>query len=150
MQEVDGILRKDSSDRFHLQCRVVQKRMSYREHQSKQKEWNEEANVILLVPETTDEASDFFRVWLPEKDTDDLSEVGMLIKYPVQGFVKGAVKWGSFQLSMPHIFVMTKAAEDILASHIGKKVEVIVVGEQEIDHLYDAKAETAPTIDGFQ
>lgn len=149
MQEENGILRKDSTDRFYLQCQVVQKRMSYLEQQSKMQAWNEEANVILLVPETTDESSDFFRVWLPEKNSDEFSEIGMLIRHPIQGFVKGAVRWGSFQLSMPHIFVMTKSAEEILASHVGKKIDVIVVGEQEIENLYDAKAETAPTIDGF-
>lgn len=145
-------LEASTHERYELKCKVLKKRMNYREHQSRGKEWNESADVILLVPDTSTESSAFFTAWLP--DEADLKlyengekgpncvEVGMRAEFPVGGFVRGALYRSNHLLPAPHIFVMTKRAEDILQKHVGKKINVTVLGEEEFEHFYNASAET--------
>ena len=138
--------------RYHLTCKVVKKRMSYRDHQSRNKEGNETAEVILLVPEQTTEASCFFRAWLPDeseklidqfkREMPACSEVGILADFPIAGFMRAALFRGNNLLPQPHLFVMSHRAEKILSGHIGKKFRFTVLGEREFDEAYEAKAET--------
>lgn len=141
-----------SEDRFELICKVVKQHMSYRDHQSRGKEWNQSASVILLVPETTTESTCFMTAWLPDeadvKTTEwgekliAHSEIGMKAGHPIGGFVRGALYRASNLYPSPHIFVMSKRAEDILQNYVGKKIHVTVLGEKEFDEAYEAKAET--------
>lgn len=141
-----------TEDRFELTCKVLKRKKSYRDHQSRGKEWNDTATVILLVPEQTTEASCFFKVWLPEeeeilagaedKKDQAYSEIGIRTGFPVTGFFRGALCRGNNLLPQPHIFVMSNRAEKALQSYDGKKIRVTVLGEQEFDEAYEARAET--------
>lgn len=143
---------ESTEENFVLTCQVIKKPMSYRDHQSRGKEWNDTANIALLKPETTTEAARFFTAWLPDESdirTNEWgekipahSEIGMKIGHPVNGFVRGALFRGTQLLPSPHIFIMSKRAEDILQNHVGKKIRVTVLGEKEFDEAYEAKAET--------
>lgn len=148
--EVD--LGATTDEQFELTCKVVKKKMSYRDHQSRGKEWNDTADVVLLVPEQTTEASCFFTAWLPDPEDYKVdewgqrhighNEVGLRVAHPIGGFVRGALYRANNLLPMPHIFVMSKKAEDILQNYEGKKIRVTVLGEKEFDEAYEAKAET--------
>lgn len=154
MTEQGGLveLGATTEDQFELICKVVKKPLSYRDHQSRGKEWNETAQVILLVPETTTESSAFFTAWLPDegatkidengKTVVDYAEVGMRGSYPVSGFFRGALYRANHLLPQPHIFVMSKRVEDLLQHCVGKKIRLTVLGEKEFDEAYEAKAET--------
>lgn len=141
-----------TDERYELICKVVRKQLSYRDHQSRGKEWNDTAQVILLVPETTSESSAFFTAWLPPdgatkvdengKKVIEYAEVGMRGSYPVSGFFRGALYRANQLLPQPHIFVMSKRVEDLLQHCIGKKIRLTVLGEEEFDEAYEAKAET--------
>lgn len=136
-----------TEERFELICKVHKEILPYREHQSRGKEWNEQASVILLIPETTDQASGFYDAWLPidlpEVDgKPPCHEIGMEVGYPVGGFMRGAVFHSSPLYPERHIFVMSNRAEKILQNRVGEKIRVTVLGEQEFDQAYEAKAET--------
>lgn len=151
--------KKTTDDPFVLNCRVEKRKRSYREKQSRGREWNEQAEVVLLVPDVTDEATEFFDAWLgvdltPEeraalKIGDQISEVGMLIGHPVHGFTRGVVMRSSIDYPKAHIFVMTKKSEERLLKWVGKKIRVDVLPESEIEKHEDGAAETAPTIEGL-
>ena len=121
---MSDIVQRTTQDRFHLICKVTTKRISYRDHQSRGKQSNETADVILLLPIQTSEADCFYSAWLPEKLTEEemaqtkdykpYSEVVMEAGYPINGYFRGAVEWGNHLIPQPHIFVMTKEAEERL------------------------------------
>lgn len=148
-EEIEG---RTTADRFYLLCKVVKKKLSYREHQSRGKEWNETADVIFLVPEQTTESDVFHSVWLPPKLTPEevkllpqaqvYPEFMMEAGEPVCGYFRGYASWGSTLVPKPHIFVMTKKAEERLQKHVGKKINITVLGDVEEEKIYQAKAET--------
>jgi len=141
-----------TEDRFELNCKIVKKKMSYLDHQSRGKKGNETADVILLIPEITTESSCFYTAWLPDEADvrvtewgDKLiahSEIGMRAGYPIGGLIRGALYRANSLYPSPHIFIMSKKAEDLLQNHVGKKIRITVLGEQEFDEAYEAKAET--------
>lgn len=137
-----------TEERFELNCKVVGVKLPYRDHQSYGKEWNETADVILLVPEQSDECAAFYGAWLPDETMPEVDgkppycEIGMEMGFPVSGFARGAVFFASKLYPERHIFVMSNRAEKILQNRIGQKIRVTVLGEQEFDHAYEAKAES--------
>lgn len=138
-----------TEERFELNCKVVKVKLPYREHQSRGKEWNEQADVILLVPDVSDQCSAFYAAWLPDDETPvqiegkpPYCEIGMQLGFPVGGYAKGAVFFASPLYPERHIFVMSHRAEKILQNRVGQKIRVTVLGEQEFDQSYEAKAET--------
>ena len=143
---------RTTADRFYLNCKVVTKKMSYREHQSRGKEWNETAEVVLLIPEQTTEADHFLKAWLPvqyspeelekHRDLNTHCELVMEAAMPINGYFRGAVAWGNNLIPEPHIFVMTKGAEERLRSCVGKKIKVTTLGDGEEESLYELKRET--------
>jgi len=148
----EEIISRDTTDRFFLTGKIVSKKFSYREHQSRGKEWNEVADAVILIPQQTTEADIFLSAWLPEKLTEaekivnpeikEYSEVLFEAGYPVNGYFRGALCHGNHLLPYPHIFVMTKGAEERLRPHAGNMVKLTALGDQEEELLYEAKAET--------
>jgi hypothetical protein len=149
---MSDIVQRTTLDRFHLNCKVVSKRIAYREHQSKGKEWNESAEVILLLPQQSTEADCFYSAWLPEKLTEaeiaqtkeykPYSELVMETGYPINGYFRGAVEWGNHLIPQPHIFVMTREAEEKLRPMIGKTIRIDTLGDGEEESRYELRAET--------
>jgi len=150
---------RGTKDRFFLTAKIIKKKFNYRETQSRGKRWNETANSVVLVPEESDDATAFFKAWLPEKFSDDelaklngqkpYAEVVLEAGYPVSAYFRGALCNANHLYDRPHIFVMTKKAEERLLSHLGrfslrsKTIKLTVLGEQEEEILYgDLKAET--------
>lgn len=64
LEDLEG---RTTADRYYLTCKVEERKLSYREHQSYGKEWNEQASVIVLLPFSSTEADCFYFAWLPEK-----------------------------------------------------------------------------------
>jgi hypothetical protein len=151
---------RTTKSRFHLNVKVVNKKFSYRELQSRGKEWNEVADAVLLIPEQTMESDLFFNAWLPDKLTEeektkyalkDYSEVVMEMGNPICGYFRGALCHANHLIDRPHIFVMTKLAEEKLRPMKGKKLRAIVIGEDEEEVLYgDLKPETRSPIEGLE
>lgn len=137
-----------SNERFTLRCKVLAKEMSYLDKQSAGKKWNEQAKVVLLQPEVNTECSRFFDDRLPTLD-EEYTEVGMLIGGPVFGFVRGALQRGSKLCSRPHIFVMSKRAENVLKYLDGREIEVIILSEEE-EANYDEPEGKGMSVDEFR
>lgn len=158
--EDEPIVERGTDDRYHLTCKVVTRKMSYREHQSRGKEWNETAEVVLLLPEQSTEADQFYRAWLPErlspeelaKNPDAVThhELVMQCGMPINGYFRGAVAWGNNLIPQPHIFVMTKRAEDLFRACVGKKFQITTLKDGEEEIVYEAKAETKSPIYGIE
>lgn len=121
LEDLEG---RTTADRYYLTCKVEERKLSYREHQSYGKEWNEQASVIVLLPFSSTEADCFYFAWLPEKLTEaekaalpsepQHTEIVMEAGNPICGYMRGAVKWGDGLCESPHIFIMTKRAEELL------------------------------------
>ena len=150
MEEIHS---RTTNDRFYLTVKVLKKKLSYRDHQSRGKEWNDTAETIILVPDQSTESDLFFNAWLPEKLTEkeklathgpkEYSEVVLEMGNPICGYFRGALCYGNKLIDRPHIFVMTKMAEEKLKSAVGKRIRATVIAEQEEEVLYgDLKAET--------
>jgi len=136
-----------TTERFELNCKVVGVKLPHREEQSRGKTFNDTADVVLLVPDPSDQATKFYDAWLPlELESDDgkpaCTEIGMEAGFPVGGFIRGALFFSSKLYPTRHIFVMSNRAEKILQNRIGQKLRVTVLGEEEFDEAYEAKAET--------
>lgn len=137
-----------NNERFTLRCRVIAKDMSFRDKQSAGKEWNEKARVVLLKPDVNTECSRFFDERLPILD-EEYTEVGMLIGGPVFGFVRGALRRGTKICDRPHIFVMSKRAENVLKYLDGREIEVVILSEDE-EGNYDEPEGKGISVDEFR
>lgn len=136
-----------TKERYELNCKVVGVKLPHREEQSRGKTFNDTADVILLVPDESDQATKFYDAWLPfELENEDgkpaCTEIGMEARYPVGGFIRGALFFASKLYPTRHIFLMSNRAEKILQKRIGQKLRVTVLGEEEFDESYEANAET--------
>jgi hypothetical protein len=155
----EEMISRGTRDRYHIRCKIIRKKFSYRETQSRGKRWNETANSIILVPEDSDEANAFFNAWLPLKLTEEeiqkingqkpWAEIIMEAGAPISAYFRGALCNGNQILDRPHIFVMTKKAEEKLDLYLGKGakakkyMDLTILGEQEEEILYgDLKVET--------
>jgi hypothetical protein len=155
----EEIIGRTTADRFHLTAKVHKKRMAFRDHQSRGKESNETAETIVLVPEQATESDLFFNAWLPPKLTAfelDLTkgvqphvEFVMETGFPLNGYFRGALCHANNLLNRPHIFVMTRKAEEILGQYVGKKIKITTLGDGEEDGLYELKPETKSPIAGM-
>lgn len=155
---------RTTASRFYLTCKVVKKKFSYKDLQSRNKTSNQTAESIILVPEQTTECDLFLNAWLPPQYTPDelklmmerkipveaYHEIVMETGMPVNGYFRGALTRADFRLDRPHIFVMTHKAEQLLAKMEGKKIRVTVLGDGEEEALYELKAETRSPIEGMQ
>lgn len=151
---------RTTADRYFLTCKVETRKLEYREHQSRKQEWNEQADIIVLLPFSSTEADCFYHAWLPEKLTEaekaalpnesQHSEIVMETGYPLNGYFRGAIKWGDNVCDQPHIFVMTKRAEELLKQKIGSTISVTVLGDGEEDARYELRTETRSPIQGMQ
>lgn len=150
---------RGTRDRYQIRCKVIRKKFSYRETQSRGKRWNETANSIILVPEDSDESYAFLQAWLPIRLSEEelqkingqkpWAEVIVEAGAPISAYFRGALCNGNHLLDRPHIFVMTKKAEEKLDLWLGKGakakkyINLTILGEQEEEVLYgDLKPET--------
>lgn len=149
----EELVSRTSKDRFYIKAKVVKKRLSYRDHQSWKKEWNNTADVVLLIPEQTTECDCFYNAWMPEKLSEaekkelfgqkDWAEIVFEAGSPVFGYFRGALKHPDHLFDRPYIFVMTKMAEEKLIGHEGAKISLTSIGEEEEEKIYgNLKTET--------
>lgn len=148
-EDVEG---RTTKDRYHLLAKVTKRRFAFRDHQSRGKESNEQAEAVVLVPEQTTECDCFFAAWLPPKlsaeeqaltrSQNPHSEIVFETGNPINGYFRGALFRASDLCDRPHIFVMTKRAEDLLASLEGKKIQLVSLGAGEEEAVYELKLET--------
>lgn len=129
-----------SQSRYILNCKVVVKKMSFLDRQSRGQAWNETAQVVLLVPDINTMSSLFLNERLPILD-EEHTEVGMVMGGPIFGFFRGALKRGSKLCDRPNIFVMSKRAENILKYMDGRNFEVTVVSQEEEAAYDEAESE---------
>lgn len=148
-------------DRFHITAKITAKKFSYRDLQSRGQESNETAEGIILVPEASTERDLFYRTWLPPKLSPDELKDKELAKNayhelvfetgsPIFGYFRGALCAADFRLDQPHIFVMTKKAEELLKPYIGQKIRLSVLGENEEEGLYQLEVETKSPVYGMK
>lgn len=147
--------------RYHITAKITKKRFSYEDLQSRGKRSHQTAESIVLIPEQTTECDSFYRAWLPPKLTpeelknDELRktayhEIVMQTGNPINGYFRGALCHADLRVDRPHIFVMTKSAEDLLSKYEGKKIRLVVLGEGEEENVYELKPETRSPIEGMQ
>ena len=132
---------RNTFDRFYLTVKVISKRITFEDLQSRGKRSNQEANIIMLVPEDSTEADLFLNAWLPDQYSEeqlkethgvkDWSEVVFECGRPVFGFFRGALRRADKLSTRPYIFVMTKSAEEALELFVGKKIQLTAIGEGE-------------------
>lgn len=149
----EELVSRTSKDRFYIRAKIVKKKLSYRDHQSWGKEWNNTAEVVLLVPEQSTECDCFYHAWLPEKLSEqekaqlfgqkEWSEIVFEAGSPIFGYFRAALKYPDHLYDRPYLFVMTKMAEEKLLSYEGQKINLTSIGEEEEEKIYgDLKLET--------
>lgn len=149
MEEIQA---RTTQDRFHITVKVQESRFNYREHQSRGKQWNEVANAIILEFDTTTENDLFINAWMPDQLTEeekaqlhgakDYAEVVLEAGSPIFGYFRAALCHPNQHSDKPHLFVMTKGAEERLQAAVGKRMVMTSLGEQEEESLYCLKLET--------
>lgn len=160
-QEFPG---RTTCDRFHLVAKIQTKKFSHRDLQSRNRETQETSEAVVLVPDQSTECDLFFRAWLPPKfspeklrelmdkgrSADVYAEIVMETGSPIFGYFRGALVHADHRLDRPHIFVMTKGAQDRLRKLAGKRIQLTVLGCQEEDRLYILNPESVSPIQGMQ
>jgi hypothetical protein len=136
---------ENSTNRYIIRAKVRVVKLSYLDKQSAGKKSNETADVVLLVPEINTQASEFLTERLPEMDEEN-TEVAMLMGGPVFGFVRGALQRGSRLCDRPHIFVMSKRAENTLKAMHGREFEVTILSQEE-EADYDESSGAGMTLE---
>lgn len=140
-----------TNERYNLRCRVEVKNMKFRDTQSFGKEWNSEADVVLLVPDSGIETDLFYSAWLPDMEgKDNFSEIGFLMGWPVNGFTRAALYRANSLFPHPHIYVMTKRTEDLLKQKRGEFIDIRVLKESEMEEYADGHAETNSPYEGLE
>lgn len=157
--EIEG---RTTQDRFYLSAKVIKKPISFRSRQSGRKEFNAEGTAVILVPEQSTECDCFFSAWLPEKISPEeasvikdlpsnYSEIVFETGYPINGYFRGALCPANSLINRPHIFVMTKRAEELLLINCeGKKIRLTSLAEGEEEALYELNPETRSPIAGMR
>lgn len=124
---------------YHLKCGVVVKEVTYEDHQSKTISLITE-KLVFLIPLEGTQKDMFLTAWLPEV-SDQVYEIGIRCGHPIYGVFRGCVKRANNVIAMPHIFVMSKGAEEELKSMVqagaGQVLEIETLGEHE-DEVLDA------------
>lgn len=149
----DEIQGRTTKNRFYIKCKVTSKKFEYRDLQSRGRETNEVADAIFLIPQDATETDCFYSAWLPEKlSFEELKTIGrtnhpfneivMETGNPICGFFRGAIAAESLYCDRPHIFVMTKQAEEKLRIKIGQTINLTVLGDNEEEQLYELKYDT--------
>jgi len=134
-----------NSEHFLLKCKVVSKQVSYVDHQSKTDIVMTE-DFIYLIPQEGTQRDLFLDTWYPEVSTD-VSEIGIRAGQPIYGTFRACLKRSNNIINEPHIFVMSRGAEEEFKKLIRAKkgffnptgkvyIEVEVLGEHE-DELLD-------------
>ena len=136
---------ENSTNRYIIRAKVKVQKMSFLDRQSRGQAWNESADVVLLVPEINTEASTFLTERLPELD-EEYTEVSMLMGGPIFGYLRGALRRGSRLCDRPHIFVMSKRAENTLKAMNGREFEVTILSQEE-ESEYDESSGAGMTLE---
>lgn len=121
-------VQKAQQQRYILSCKVLVKECSYEDEQSKGTVLVTE-KLVFLIPQQSTQQTLFYNTWLP--DYEEYQEIGIEMGYPLYSSFRAALyRQGQFH-SSPHIFVMSKGAEEMLKQLDGQLVNVEILGEQE-------------------
>jgi hypothetical protein len=98
-------------ERYVLRCKVVVKKISYVDHQSKSQS-NETAPFVFLEPEINTQAQLFLTAWLPDgSDGKRNYELAVLCGHPVNRAFRGYLFNRDERHDRPYIMVATMSAE---------------------------------------
>lgn len=128
---------------YHLKCKVVVKEVTYEDHQSKGVSMVTDT-LVHLVPVESTQRDLFLMAWLPDTQ-DQTFEIGLKCAFPIYGVFRGCIKRANKVIDRPHIFVMSRGAEEELKAlqraHPSQVVEIDieVLGEHEDDLLDNAR-----------
>lgn len=131
--------------RFNLKCRVVCKAVSYLDQQSSTTSFITE-DFVYLIPQESTQRDLFLDYWLPDM-SNEVSEIGLRAGAPIYGNFRACLKRPNNIIDMPHIFVMSRGAEEEFKKLLKAKkgffslsskvyINVEVLGEHE-DELLD-------------
>jgi len=113
---------------YHIKCKVEIKRVAFMDHQSEGDCGMVEEDMVFLVPQEGDQRTAFYNAWLPDT-LDQFFEIGMSMGHPIFGVFRGAVARVHAGIKEPHIFVMTKSAEEVFKNVKGKTIDVKVLAQ---------------------
>lgn len=103
----DGLTRQH----YFLKCEVFVKDVTYLDVQSKGSDYKTE-QLVFLVPLESSQRNFFLDAWLPEYLVSENVEVGIRAAYPIHGYFRACLKRPNKIIDKPHIFVMSRGAEE--------------------------------------
>jgi len=119
---------------YFLKCKVHIVKVCYEDYQSKGNLGTVEEDMVFLEPEINTEATRFYNAWLPDS-LEEAAEIGISMGYPVFGMFRACVRRFHKDFKRPHIFVMSRGAEEIFKHLKLKNIEVEVMGASEEEAL---------------
>jgi len=107
-----------------------------------------EYKAVLLIPIEGDTTTMFYRAWLPVV-SDEYFEIVMEMGHPVYGTCRGAILRRGKYYSKPHILIMTKGVEEILAKKDGLRIENIKILPSSQDDRSDEAVDSDMAVERF-
>jgi hypothetical protein len=101
-----------TEQRYHLKCKVLVKKVSYMDYQSKGETLITE-DFVFLIPQESTQRSLFMGAWLPDT-LEGNSEIGLEIGRPVEGHARACLRRKNKIVPEAHIFVMSRGAEELI------------------------------------
>jgi len=163
MLEFGAGIPKPTQVEYHLSCVVKVFDITYEDVQGRDLAAEVRTMVtekmVFLFPRSSTQCDLFFAAWMPDV-ADESVEIGLRAGHPVSGFIRASLFraqlngqndtpkkrgllskffWSNrdgYTLGQPHIFVQTKAVEEILKHMDGKTLNLTVLPE-DADTLLD-------------
>jgi len=124
---------------YYLTCKVKILPVTYEDYQSKGNMGQVTEDMVFLIPQESDQRSLFYNAWLPETLEENF-EIGISMGHPIFGVFRATVRRFHPSLREPHIFVMTRSAEEIFKYIKDKTIKVDVL-PQDDELMLDAQAD---------
>lgn len=141
MNQDNMSIKTPTEQHYHVKCKVVVKEVTFLDVQSKGESLLTE-KLVHLVPVESTQRDLFLSAWLPAVEEAHV-EIGMRAGYPIYGVFRGALKRWNKIVTEPHIFVMSRGAEEqfkeLCRANGGflPEIEIEILGSHE-DELLDA------------
>lgn len=135
---MDNFIKSPTDREYHLNCRVKFHRKYVHENGR-----SYERDLVILVPEDSDERTRFLSAWLPDS-REEYFELASIMSPPIDSPCRLSVHRGPDDKSEKHyLFVMSKGVEEIILEHIKEgaiiPLKILPEGAEEIlDHAVDS------------